>query len=168
MRYIKPSKTKSLKNIPTILFDDRERDPWMFISDYWPMERKRLKVGDYTIKGLEEKFAIEKKSGLLEVLTDLSAPSRKRFERFLEKLSKIETKIIIVPEPLTNKTIDKSLKTLHKKSGKRSRLTTKTVTYWTSKITGDYGIPILFLEKSLVKPIVLEIIKGIYLSLRGE
>lgn len=162
MRYIKSKKVKPVSNDFTVYFDDRERDPWLFISDYWTLERKRLKVGDYTIQGLENKFTLEKKSGLLEILTNLSAPNRKRFERFLEKLSTYPVKCIIVEEPLTNSGIYSALKILHKKSKGKSRLTASTIYYWTAAISVKYNIPIIFVDKPTLKHIVVEVIKAAY------
>lgn len=162
MRYIKKPKTKTPKSPLTILYDDREKAPWTFISDYWPMERKRLKVGDYIIKGFEDKFTLEKKSGILEILTDLSAPSRARFERFLEKLSAYPIKCIIVEETLSKSTIDRALKILYKKSRGKSKLTASTIYYWTAAITTKYNIPIIFVDKHTMKQVVVEVIKAAY------
>ena len=162
MRYLKKPKTKTPKSGPTILFDDREHNPWTFISDYWPMERKRLKVGDYTIKGFENRFTLEKKSGLLEILTDLSAPNRKRFERFLEKPSAYPIKCMVVEDPLTNALIYSTLTTLRKKSRGKSRLIASTIYHWTAVITTKYNIPLLFMDKSVVKQTIPIILKMAY------
>ena len=70
MRYLK---AKKIPKQFTVLMDDREKKAWDLP---YKVERKRLKTGDYTVKGFEDKIAIEKKSGLVELLNDLTAKYR--------------------------------------------------------------------------------------------
>lgn len=162
MRYIKTEKVNPISNDFTILYDDREKNPWTFLEDNWPMKRKRLKVGDYTIQGLEDKIAIEKKSGLQEILTDLSGKKRKPFERFLKRLSDWPVKSIIVEEPLSSNTLYSALTILRKKSKGRSKLTASTVYHWVAVISSKYNIPIIFTDKYILKHVVAETMKIAY------
>lgn len=138
MRYKK--KPKPSDNNFTIVFDDREHKPWLFLKQRWPMVRKRLKVGDYSIEGFEDKIAIEKKSGLAELLSDLTAKNRSRFERFLKKLSKVPIRAIIVDDEISN--LQRAVALLRKKS--KTQLTEQTVYYWLAVIICKYNIPIIF------------------------
>lgn len=46
---------------PTIIQDSREQTPWLFPSCY-PVEVRAMTVADYSIKGFERRFAVERKS----------------------------------------------------------------------------------------------------------
>jgi len=161
MRYKKKKKTIPVESL-TILYDDREKSPWMFLNGIWKMEKKRLWVGDYTVKGFEDKIAIEKKSGFKELLTNLNGGYRKTFKQFLEKLSTYPIKCIIVEEPLNSLQINSAIKLLQKKSKNRTKLTDETIFYWTGCITIKYNINMIFVEKHLVKRIVPRVIEMAY------
>jgi len=160
MRYKK--KKKSIISDFTLLRDDREKTPWNFLSEIWPMETKRLWVGDYTIKGFEDKIAIEKKSGIKELLTNLSAPNRETFKQFLEKLSTYQIKCIIVEEPLNSTQIDSVLRFLGKRSKNRVKLTAETIFFWTARIVIEYNIPMIYADKRSVREILPNVIKKAY------
>jgi ERCC4-type nuclease len=69
----------------TVVVDTREQEPYSFDSDKVSAVRKALPAGDYSLVGLEERVAVERKS-----LTDFVSTvirGRKRFHRELEKLS---------------------------------------------------------------------------------
>ena len=156
MRYRK--KPKPVSNI-TLVYDDREKNPWMFLSKRWPMVKKRLKVGDYTIKGFENKIAIEKKSGIAELFSDLTTGERSGFERFLQRLSQYPVKAIVVEDSFFGPLIYSIAAILKRKSRGKSRLTAHTIFHWTSKISIEYGIPILFVDKSSCKEIVTKLVE---------
>lgn len=142
MRYTRKPKPKTAP-MPMLLYDDRERHPWAFLIQYgYKIERAHLYVGDYTFKGYEKRVAIEKKSGLLELLGDLTAAYRPTFKRFLDKLSAVPIRVIVVEDDLSN--VNTAIKVLQKKSNGKSRLTTDTVYYWVAKIVIEYKIPIVF------------------------
>ena len=145
-RFIKTrKKTNRPAKRPVILYDDREKHPWLFLQavNYdWQMERTHLKTSDYTLKGFEKKLAIEKKSGLTELFTNLTAKNRPTFREFLRRLSEFQIKAIIVEDSLSN--VAQCVKILKSKSGGKFRLTEATMYYWISRITVDYRIPVLF------------------------
>lgn len=156
MRYLKK------KKIPkqfTVLWDKREKRPWQLP---YKMEKAHLKTGDYTIKGFEDMVAIEKKSGLIELLNDLTAKYRPTFERFLKRLSKYPVKCIIVEDTLSELSISRALVHVKKKSGGRARLTSKTIYYWTAEIAAKYGIPIVFVGKASKAYILPEIFRAAF------
>jgi len=142
-RYIKKPQIKN--NNFTILVDDREKKPWLFPSQY-PMEKRRLKCGDYSIKGYEDLVAIEKKSGLNELFTNLTGNYRPTFKRFLSKLSKYPVRAIVVGNPLRIETLRACVKILKLRSSGKSQLTEETIYYWVSEITFRYQIPVLFID----------------------
>lgn len=125
----------------TILYDDRERNPWKLDTPEFVFEKARLAVGDYTIKGHEDKVAIEKKSGIIELISNLSGKDRPRFKKFLVRLSQYEIKCIIIEDSFSRV---ESVFRYHKKT----HLDSKSFYYWISVITITYGIPILFIGKN--------------------
>ena len=67
---------------PTILIDTREQTPLPFA--HFPTERATLATGDYSVKGFENDFCVERKS-----ITDLVQSAtfeRERFERELVRM----------------------------------------------------------------------------------
>jgi ERCC4-type nuclease len=157
MRYIKRPKLPSKL---TILYDTREQAPWLFLNRCgFTMTRRNLKTGDYTLEGLEDKISIEKKSSLMELLCNLTVSSRPRFVRFLERLSKYPISCIVVCQSFNRHEVCKTIKTLQRKSNGASCLTEETVYYWIAKITGLYGIPILFLSKQELETVLPQIFK---------
>ncbi len=147
MRF-KVDKKPKTKPMPVLLYDDRERRPWLFLKQCgYKMQRTHLSVGDYTFVGYEKQVAVEKKSGLAELLGDLSASYRPTFKRFLDKLAAIPIKAIIVEDDLSN--VAKVISVLQKKSNGKSRLTATTVYYWIAKITLEYRIPVIFTGRDI-------------------
>jgi len=136
----------------TIVIDDREKQGWKWLSDMYPVKTKRLKAGDYSIEGYEDKVSIEKKSGIPELLSNLTNNNRSRFERFLARLSKYPVKAIVVCEPLTEANVRYHLSVLYKKT--RCRLTEQTIYFWLARITIYYKIPIIFAGPLAVRNVV--------------
>lgn len=156
MRYLK---AKKIPKQFIVLMDDREKKAWDLP---YKVERKRLKTGDYTIKGFENVIAIEKKSGLIELLNDLTADYRNTFEKFLKRLSKYPVKCIIVEDTLSELSISRALMHVRKKSGGRARLTSKSIYYWAAEIAAKYGIPIVFVGKASKAYLLPEIFRAAF------
>lgn len=163
MRFQKRQKPDSKPNPVTILYDNHEKHPWMFLKQDWPMKRVHLKVGDYTIEGYEDKVAIEKKSGIEELLRDLTAKYRPTFVRFLRRLSKVPIKVIVVEGSLSD--VPVAVKAIQLKSKGKSELTKEAIYYWLAQITVKYKIPVIFTGNSwktpvwVVKHLITETIK---------
>lgn len=156
MRYLKSKKV--LKQF-TVIYDDREKKPWCLPFE---MKKKRLATGDYTISGYENVVAIEKKSGLIELLNDLANEYRSTFERFLKRLSEYPVKVIVVEDTLGELSINRALTHIRLKSGGRARLTAKSIYYWTSEIAVKYNIPIIFVGKRARLDLLPEIFRAAY------
>ncbi len=67
---------------PTILTDSREQTPLPFA--HFPTERATLPTGDYSVKGFESDFCIERKS--VADLVQSATFERSRFERELVRM----------------------------------------------------------------------------------
>lgn len=142
MRCIK-RKVPSISDI-VILYDDRERKPWVFPMP-WPMKRKRLPAGDYTIEGYEDLIAIEKKSGLLELFGNLTGKDRVRFEKALLKLSKVPFNVLVIEDDYSN--YEAEFRQLKHNSKGRCMVNKSSLDCWLSKIAIEYSIPVLFIGK---------------------
>ncbi len=78
-----------------IIIDTREKKPWNFENHHQIF--KKLETGDYSVEGLEDQIAIERKSlndYIRSILQD-----KIRFTKVLNKLSGIKHSCIIVEEP---------------------------------------------------------------------
>lgn len=156
-RYIKRPKRHT--NGFTVIQDVQEKQPWKLI---WPVEVKHLKTADYSIKGYEDVIAIEKKSGLVELLNDLTASYRPTFERFLKRLSQMPVKCMIVDEPLSERRVHKALKIVKEKSRGKSQLIPRTIYYWLGDMMMTYNIPVLFLDPVTREHVLKEIFRAAY------
>lgn len=143
--------------------DDREKQPWNLS---YPTKVKRLEVGDYSFDGLEKLVAIEKKSGLIELLNDLTASYRPTFERFLKRLSKVPVRCIVVGEPLSEWRVHKALKIVKEKSRGKSQLIPRTIYYWLGEMMMTYNIPVLFLDPVTREHVLREVFRAAYAKAR--
>ena len=67
---------------PTLLTDTREQTPLAF--EHLPTERATLATGDYSVRGLEHDFCIERKS-IADIVQSVTH-ERERFERELTRM----------------------------------------------------------------------------------
>lgn len=142
MRILKPRRKPKLTQTAwpyTIYTDTREQKPWSIQHLKFRQETKHLTVGDYTVKGYEDKLAIEKKSGLKEFITNISGKDKKRFARFLQHLSEVPYACIVIEDSLGR--LDKVFAEME-----YTRVTPKSVYDWLAKITFEYQIPIIFFD----------------------
>ncbi len=84
-----------MKDKPVIMIDQREKLPWKFDS---PTESALLQTADYSIRGLEHRIAIERKS--LDDLLGCVGRNRERFTRELERLQGIQCRCVVVESSL--------------------------------------------------------------------
>jgi len=77
--------------VPTIIIDTREQQPYGFSR---PSIRKKLDAGDYSIEGLEDQVAVERKS--MADLVHTLIRQRRRFYKELEKLASYQSACVVV------------------------------------------------------------------------
>lgn len=82
-----------------IIIDQKEQRPWTFPDDI-ETEPGTLQTGDYTLKGLEELIAIERKE--LGDLVGCVTGERDRFKRELLRLRSYRCKCVIVEGALSD------------------------------------------------------------------
>ena len=78
-----------------IAVDTREQQPFRYKGSI----RKALKSGDYSIVGMEERVAIERKR--VKELFSCAGKDRKRFERELVRLAAFDYAAIVIEGPLS-------------------------------------------------------------------
>lgn len=116
----------------TVLVDTREQTPWAFGPGVTPL-RATLPSGDYSLPGLFDRFAIERKS-LPDLLKSI-ASDRDRFFREIARLSEFEHATVIV---------ETNAEPVHLGQLGLSKLTVNQVLGTCATIHADYGVPVLF------------------------
>jgi hypothetical protein len=74
-----------------VVIDTREQMPWEF--GFHTTSKRKLDTGDYSIEGLEDVLAIERKRSVSEIANNLS---ESRLKDVLERLSKIKHSFILL------------------------------------------------------------------------
>ncbi len=83
MNPLPPLKCGAMEIVPTIVVDSREQTPLTFTR--LPSVRAGLLTADYSIKGLESVFGIERKS-IADLVSCCAGSNRERFENELHRL----------------------------------------------------------------------------------
>ena len=89
---------------PTLIIDSMEQKPYSFRPFrkwFEAIERRKLATGDYSIAGLEDRLAIERKS--LQDLFSCCSPygSREAFVRACERLGKMDFAAMVIEGSIT-------------------------------------------------------------------
>jgi DNA excision repair protein ERCC-4 len=89
---------------PTLIIDSMEQKPYSFkpfLKWFAAIERRKLLTGDYSISGLEDRVAIERKS--LQDLFNCCSPygSREAFVRSCERLWKLDFAALVIEGSIT-------------------------------------------------------------------
>ncbi len=80
----------------TLLIDTREQRPLSLPNS----KRATLPTGDYSVEGYVDRIAVERKS--IEDIYGCFGQSRERFERELERLSRIEHRAVVIEANLSD------------------------------------------------------------------
>jgi ERCC4-type nuclease len=75
----------------TIIIDTREQQPWVF--DHYITASKKLDTGDYSIEGLENLVAIERKKSVSEFANNIT---ESRFKDVVLRLSSIKHSFLLM------------------------------------------------------------------------
>jgi ERCC4-type nuclease len=116
----------------TIVIDSREQEPYSFDPRLAATVRRALQAGDYSIAGLEDQVAVERKS--LDDFVSTVIHRRRRFREELRKLSHYRAACVVVEAEL--------LDLLGKRY--RGEARPEAVVGSTLSILLDYGVPVMF------------------------
>jgi len=143
----------------TIIHDDREKIPWTqkyFGSDF-KIETKRLKVGDYTIKGMENIVCIERKMDWKEIALNISSKKyTKNFKKELVAMQSFPIRFLIINDEFS------SLPGMRRFS---NHVTPIVVANWILKIEMEYGISVMPIgprHSSVAKHITRDLFKRVF------
>lgn len=81
----------------TIIIDTREQQPWTF-SEY-VVANKKLDTGDYSIEGLQEIFAIERKKSINEIANNIVEP---RFKDVINRMGQLKYSFFLLEFSMTD------------------------------------------------------------------
>lgn len=85
-----------------IVIDTREQEPFLFVGYDCETESGGLAVGDYSLTGLSDKVAVERKS--LPDLVMCLGRERERFERELQRAAALQAFMVVVEAPWSDLT----------------------------------------------------------------
>jgi hypothetical protein len=96
-----PEETSPTNQKFEVIRDTREKDGWWFDEDNYCAGTivSKLDTGDYSIKGLEKVFVVERKKNLAEFAQNIT---QDRFERELERLDEFEYPFLVINCTLQN------------------------------------------------------------------
>lgn len=116
----------------TIVIDSREQEPYSFDPQLTSAERRALKAGDYSVGGLEDQVAVERKT--LDDFVSTVIHRRRRFREELRELSQYRAACVVVEAEL--------LDVLGKRY--RGEARPEAVVGATLSILLDFGVPVVF------------------------
>lgn len=116
-----------------LVIDTRERDPWSFPAGI-PFVRRSLCAGDYSLEGLEQQVAIERKSR--DDLVRTLIHDRRRFADELARLSGYRFAAVVVESGLEPVLLGKY----------ESKATPDSVVAAAAAVSFDWRVPVFFLE----------------------
>lgn len=101
---LRPQGEKITLPKPMLIVDSMEQKPYSFrpfLKWFSAIERRKLPTGDYSIAGLEDRVAVERKS--LQDLFNCCSPygSREAFVRACERMSKMDFAVLVIEGSLT-------------------------------------------------------------------
>jgi len=146
-------------NVLTLVQDCREKQPWALKGLKYKLKRvvTKLETGDYSFAGYENQIAIEKKGGLKELTTNISAIDRERFKAALKRLSQMPVRYLVIEDSLDR--VHRVIRELPP----QARIDAYSVFNWVAKICVEYKIPMIFVgfAKSIKEPLVNSLIEHI-------
>jgi hypothetical protein len=126
-------------NTFTIIADTREQTPWDF--ENYTVAHRKLDTGDYSIEGLEDVLAIERKRSVSEIANNIS---EKRFDDVLSRLQNYKHKFILI-ECTLNNILDYPIgSTVPKKLWNNLKITGKYILKYLTEISLKYDIHIIY------------------------
>jgi hypothetical protein len=123
----------------TIIVDTREQTPWEF--ENYATANKKLDTGDYSIEGLQDIFAIERKRTVSEIANNITEP---RFKDVLERLEKFKHKFILLEFTLNNVMDYPVGSTVPKRMWHTLKITSKYILKYLTEINIKYNIHTIY------------------------
>lgn len=141
-----------------IIVDTREQQPWSF-SDY-SVANKKLDTGDYSVEGLENIFAIERKKSVSEFANNIT---ESRFKDVIERLSQLKHSFILFEFNLEDVLIYPVGSNVPKKMWNKIRISPSFIIKHILEIQMNHNIKIIFCgDSDNAEKIATHILKKVY------
>jgi len=124
--------SRSNRGPATIVIDTREQEPYSFDSRLAGAVRRALPAGDYSVEGLEERVAVERKS--LDDFVSTVIHARQRFREELRKLAGYRAACVVVEASVADVLLQRYRGGAHPNAVVGNAL-------W---IILDFGVPVFF------------------------
>jgi ERCC4-type nuclease len=123
----------------TIVIDTREQQPWFVDEEH--VVAKKLNTGDYSIEGLEDILAIERKKSIAEIANNIT---ESRFIDVLKRMNNFKYKFMLLEFDLEDVYNFPVGSTIPKKIWNKLKISPKYLLKFLTEIQLDYGIHIIY------------------------
>lgn len=142
----------------TIIIDTREQKPWTF--EHHSTANHKLDTGDYSISGLENIVAIERKRNVAEIANNIT---ESRFEDVVNRLSKIKHAFVLLEFNLDDVIRYPIGSTIPKKLWSKIRITPNFIIKHLLDLELEHNIRVIFCgNSSNAEKIALAILRRIH------
>ena len=124
--------SRSSRGPATIVIDTREKEPYSFDPRLTGAVRRALPAGDYSVDGLEERVAVERKS--LDDFVSTVIHARGRFREELRKLARYRAACVVVEAGVADVLLQRYRGEAHPNAVVGNALS----------IILDFGVPVFF------------------------
>jgi ERCC4-type nuclease len=141
-----------------IVIDTREQHPWSF--DHMEKSISKLDTGDYSLRGLENLFCIERKGSVSEFANNIT---EKRFKDVTERLTNIKHAFLLLEFDLEDVLIYPVGSTVPKKMWDKLRITPKFILKHINELQILHNIKVIFCgDASNAEKMALSLMRKIY------
>lgn len=141
-----------------IIVDSREQHPWNF--EHMVSSVAKLNTGDYSLRGMEDIFCIERKASVSEVANNIT---EKRFKDVVERMSKIPHAFLLLEFNLEDIMIYPVGSNVPKRMWDKLKITPKFILKHLIELQLDYNIKILFCGDSTnAEKMAISIMRKVY------
>jgi len=145
-------------NTFTIVVDTREQKPWVF--ENYSTAHHKLDTGDYSIQGLENIIAIERKRNVAEIAHNIT---ENRFDDVIDRLSKTKYPFILLEFNLQSVMQYPVGSTIPKKLWNKIRITPNFIIKHLLELQIEHNINIIFCgDSDNAEKMALSILKKIH------
>jgi ERCC4-type nuclease len=124
--------SRSNQGLATIIIDTREQEPYSFDPRLAGAVRRALPAGDYSVEGLEERVAVERKT--LDDFVSTVIHARQRFREELRKLAGYRAACVVIEAGVADVLLQRYRGEAHPNA----------VVGNTLAIILDFGVPVFF------------------------
>lgn len=141
-----------------IIVDTREQHPWNF--DRMEKSVSKLDTGDYSLRGMEDIFCIERKGNISEFANNIT---EKRFKDVVDRLSKVKHAFLLLEFNLEDVLIYPVGSTVPKRMWNKLRISPKFILKHINELQILYNVKVLFCgNASNAEQMALSLMRKIY------